>query len=1298
MRLKRVRIFGFKTFAEKTELSLDADLIAVVGPNGCGKSNIVDAILWGLGEPNARQLRAATSQDVIFSGSPARKALGFAEVSLLFDNEDGALALEAPEVTVSRRVTRSGESEYRINGHACRQRDVFDLFADSGLGRSGYAIVGQREVDSALSASPIERRAWIDEAAGVQRYRMRRTEAHRRLEAARGRLERVGDLLREIDAQREPLRDEAEAAKRYRALRSSLEAIERSLLVQELAQAASQATEAEARIAKLLATASEEEARAARLEHAAREAGEELAEVERQIDAHREVRQAMLTARERAASARQLAEQRLASIDALESNLADETEAQARLIEEARRDLEASEGDAQAEREALDALREELSASSEDAPRLRAQLAEVERSLDEARAREAERLRLAAERAHRAERARSAAKELEGVERALPQLEAAVDEAQSEVGALLAAVRAAEAKIADARDGRAKVQAGQEAEAARQRGLLAQAAALDGRRRGIEASIQSLEGMPHGAAAVLRAAQEGLLPPAYEAVGAALQVEPDLALAIETALGAAAHDLICPDEDHARRAIELLKRGGLGRATFQPATLMRPQPRQPELGRVLGTPGVVGLASELVSCGERYRAVIESLLGRIVIVRTLRDALSLARASMGGPGQVLDGGGQVLDGAGRVPDGGGQVLDGAGRVPDGGGQVLDGAGRVPDGGGQVLDGAGRVLDGGGQVLDGAGRVPDGGGRVPDGGGQVLDGAGRGPDGGGPVVVPASRRSLSAQRPEPPSAGPVPQGWSRLVTLDGEVVHWRGAVTGGAGARPAHGLVQRRAELAAVEREIADLRARLTVLDQNAARREREDADLRAAIDRARQEADAAQPDLAEAKDWLESLRRELTDTARAGDKLRAEIAALSAAPCASLAEPARPSQEDLAATRDELLQKIAAAEATDEASQQRLREGEVRLRQATARVEDARRRLRQAEQADGQRQTKLRAAGRDREAAVKEIERARREHAEAEVEAAAAQTGLEARQARKRELLEQSLALNEEARKAHQASAACGDLIHQLELARARADGRRTAAAQRLIEDFGITEQDAFGLAPATQVPDDAAQVAGRLRRELKSLGEVNLGAIEAYQRLTDRHDELRSQQEDILLGKAEVEASIRELDRLSRDRVRQAFGELQEAFRGTFRELFGGGEGELRFSQADDILESGIELDVTVPGKKRQPLELLSGGERAMVAMAFLFALLRVRPSPLVVLDEVDAALDGSNVERFVGVLRGLAERSQFILITHNAVTIEAAPLWFGVTMREPGVSAVVPFTMPAEPVVERAPAYLKG
>jgi chromosome segregation protein len=276
------------------------------------------------------------------------------------------------------------------------------------------------------------------------------------------------------------------------------------------------------------------------------------------------------------------------------------------------------------------------------------------------------------------------------------------------------------------------------------------------------------------------------------------------------------------------------------------------------------------------------------------------------------------------------------------------------------------------------------------------------------------------------------------------------------------------------------------------------------------------------------------------------------------------------------------------------------------------------------------------------------------------------------------------------ARKARSHAQTCTDSAHQAELSRARIDTRRTASVQRLLEEYGISEEEALIQEPNIELPSDASTVVNRLRRDLKAMGDVNVGAIEAYHRLTERWDELTNQREDVLGGILQVEASIRELDKLTREKFVTTFAELEAAFAKIFTRLFPGGEGRIFLTDPENILETGVDIDVMLPGKKRQRLELLSGGERSLCAASFLFSLLQVKPSPLVILDEVDAPLDGRNVERFIELLQDFMQTIQFILITHNPTTIESAPVWLGVTMQEPGVSTLVPAKFaPAEAIV---------
>lgn len=1152
MRLKRVRIFGFKTFADRTEFTLDGGVVAVVGPNGCGKSNLVDAILWGLGEGNARTLRAQTSQDVIFSGSPVRKAVGYAEVSLFFDNEDGALPIDTAEVTITRRLSRSGDSEYSINKRTCRLRDIYDLLADSGLGRAGYAIVGQKEIDAALSASAEDRRAWVDEAAGVQRYRARKVESQRRLAQATEHLSRVTDILRELESQREPLREEAEEAIRYKNILGALKDVEVGLLVEEVARSLAEVADFEKHLEESVRLSREELERAGELEAKGKILGQQISELEQEIDSIRGLQQGAMTAMERATANRRLLIQRLDSLEEQERTLHDDAGQDARRITEAETELNAATQEEQAEAAALTALETELAGVGDEAQRLTAALRAVEKELDEARRIHARRLKLDAENAHRTERLKLAKRELSGIEATIPDLDEGIVEAQR---AYEEVAQAGQNRAEEVKELETKIQNIRQAEERDAQGVrksMAEKASLEGRKRGIEATLDAHEGLTQGARAVLEAVDRHLLEGDYLPVGEAITAEKDLALAIEIALGASANDLICDDPSDSKRAIEWLKANRAGRATFQPIPLMRPVEPSFELRRVLQERGVVGRASELVECRNRYRPVIDSLLGRVVIVETIDDALRLARTS---------------------------------------------------------------------------------------------------------------------------------GWGRLVTLDGEVVHSGGAVTGGQQNRQAYGLVQRKADLAELEDEIVRLDTVIREFDSRSAARHRDRQAAEARIVKIREEGAAQNREVVEARNFLQSLEGEKKTALREREKLTQEIASLTQAdgdeiPTVDVA--------DVEARRDAALKTLAGKSADAEQAETRLRDAETRARQAKQRREASERRLQNAKEAESQRARRIQNLEPERLRIRAEMVETEAQLAKATGDRGEADARLEAALERRRTMLENSLRVAEEAKAARENSVAIADAGHQAELGRARAESRRAAALARLADEYALTEEEALQQRGQHELPDDAQTVVNRLRRELRGMGDVNLGAIEAYERLNTRYEELHAQEKDITDGMAQVEAGIRELDKLTRDRFLTTFNAVEIEFAAAFQKLFGGGEGRIALSDPEHVLESGIDLLITLPGKKRQPLQLLSGGERSLSAMAFLFSLLKVKPSPLVVLDEVDAPLDGRNVERFAASLMDLTDRTQFIVITHNHATISSAPTLLGVTMQEPGVSILLPARLP--------------
>ena len=1158
MRLKRVRIFGFKTFAERAEFDIDGGIVAVVGPNGCGKSNLVDAILWGLGEGSAKHLRAHSGQDVIFNGSSRRKPVGFAEVTLLFDNEDGALPIDTSEVTVSRRLNRAGDSEYSINKRSCRQRDVFELLADSGLGRSGYAIVSQKEIDQALAASPEDRRMWVDEAAGVQRYRARKLESLKRLAAAQQHLQRVSDILRELDHQREPLRQEAEIAKRYRSVLESLRAVEVGMLVKELSQAVRDVQENTAKIESSEKISSEENKRAERAEARARQIGNEAADLEGQIEMLWSVQQRGLMAQERAETDLKLAQQRLESLADHELALDQEAEQIQQRIKDAAAEMQTLLQEVETERTNLEKLRIECGGAGEEAKALSARSAEIEKELARARELNTRKLKLEAEAAHKQERARQAKREISGIEASLPELEEAVAGAHREMTNQGEALRSArEAALALEQKLQAlRQEDDQEAFAIRK--LLTDRASIEGRIRGIEATIDSHEGLAQGSRAVLEAAQKGQLQATYVPVGQAIETEKHLALAIETALGASVNDLIVKHDSDAKAAISWLKEHHAGRATFQPIPLMRPSEPTGDLKRLLNENAVLGRANELVDCDPAHRPVIDSLLGRVVIVKDVDSALKLARS---------------------------------------------------------------------------------------------------------------------------------QGWSRLVTLEGEVVHHAGAVTGGKAAKAGYGLVQRKADLAELQSSHTKLGKELERAEKKAAERSRAREEAQSEIKGAQEAVQRAQNEAGEAKESYTRLQEELQATQRSKARLEHELQALGAPADEVVLDVDLPALE---ARRDEILRALAAKSSDAASAEQRLRDAENRLRQSEIRHEGGERRLVAAHEAENHRQKRLVALGPERERLAHDIKNHEIARNKAHDARAESEKRLEGLKHEKQSLMEEAHRLGEESRQARANAVAVTDAVHRCELARARAESKRATSLERLLEEYGIAEEEALAQEDEIELPADAALLVGRFRRELKAMGSVNIGAIEAFDRLTERWDELTAQKSDIEGGIEQVRASISEMDKLTRERFLTTFAAVQEAFSEIFSRLFAGGEGSLSLSDPTSVLETGIDIDVTLPGKKKQRLELLSGGERALCACAFLFALLKVKPSPLVVLDEVDAPLDGRNVERFVELLRDFSQTTQFIVVTHNPTTIESAPVWLGVTMQEPGVSTLVPTRVPV-----REPAY---
>ena len=1191
MRLKKLYLHGFKTFADKTEISFDQGVTAVVGPNGSGKSNIADAILWVLGEQKASALRGTRASDVIFAGSDKRKAMGMAEVSLTVDNSEGGLPLDFAEVTITRRVYRTGDAEYFINKSACRLKDIYELFLDTGVGRESYSLVNQSEIDAVLSVNPEDRRGLFEEAAGIKKYRVKKREALRKLEATDLNLTRVHDILSEIIGRIEPLRIQAELAEHYTMLRDRLRAIESTLLVIDL-----RTTDAELNAVRTARSTEEEKVaqHVLTLEAAEKQVEEithKLSEADSSLEAARLQYQSAMTQAERAQSERALAAQRaetlqdqLRRIAGERDELANSTSELAARIEQLTRELAEAQTAETTHTSQVRAHQDALNTLTRD-------VGERTRQIER---RHADSLALARKHAgQQAESSRAEARVLE-LESSLPGLIAERDRAESALAVEQETQRTTELERTAARE-RLTIVVKQLETASAQRDQCRQGAAglqkavTDAESRGMAVTSRlkaledleaSREGYYGGVRAVFEALKRKNLSGDYTLVADAFVSPPGFETALETALGASLQDIITTKEAEARAAIDYLYETRYGRATFLPLERMRPPRERMDLGRSEGAPGVHGCALDLVQFDERFRPALDSLMGRVILCDSMDEGTRVAKEARGWS---------------RIVTLRGEVI-----LPSG----------AMSGGRQTGKQSGEILGRKNEILN------------------LKD-----------------------------------QAKKAVLAVDAAVK----AATAGAAERE-------RTDTALTEAQTAKQAAQFT--ESDAARRFEFCASN---IRRAKEAADHASRRYATAEETLDRAKQQATAAAAALETGGAESAGHD--------EAAAEEQEQLrllTAQRDTIASELTAARIALATESEKVANLGRSLR--SSRFESEQAVQRDAEKARQQQSARQESEDLVSRATIRESESERAaKHKEQ------AHTALEEHQRTRQALLQESYAANASLRTLGEARATALEAIHRLELKEARFDVQLTQIAARLMEEYEISPEEALSAKEDPAMLDGSPQEVNRLRRELKQMGEVNTGSIAEYAEVVERSTYLTTQRDDLEESRVKLLAAITEIDQSTRGVFLETFKAVGEAFDRLFVRLFRGGKTELVLTNPNDILETGIDIIVQPPGKKRQNLALLSGGERALTAAALLFAFLEVKPSPFVVMDEVDAPLDGANVERFADLLRDFGVRSQFIVITHNPTTMEAAPVWYGVTMQEPGVSRVLGMTVPGgldEPV----------
>ena len=1172
MRLKELEIQGFKSFPDRTKITIGPGITGVVGPNGSGKSNISDAIRWVMGETSSKQLRGAGKmEDVIFGGTQTRGAMGFASVSLTIDNSDHGLAMDADEVTIGRRYYRSGESEYTINGQNVRLKDVYELLLDTGLGRDGYAIVGQGRIAEIVAAKSNERREIFEEASGIARFRYRKNEAERRLAAAEGNLERLRDILGELEGRVGPLKRDSEKAQKFLEYSATRKSLEITLWVDSIRRAQEAVRDQQRRYEAA-------ESDYGRL-------SKQLDEFDARTEALRaEAQKLMLDVEQANADIRALTEAGAGRDSALAVLRNENEHARAQIAEAEAERARAGEGAKGIEAEtaeheaAIQTLRAAVAKADEQLAGLRGRLNALEQQALQSGQRQDV---LNAAIARQQEVATACKVQAASLESSLSASQTQLDALRTQAGAAGAAAEKLAAERAAAAEALQKAEENvtrcdniksglalklesrrrQQAEAAealqkadRDRSNTAQ------RIRILEDLEKNLDGYQQSVKAVMRAAEARRLRGIIGPVAGILTVRKGYETAIETALGFALQNLVVENERDARAAIAFLKESRAGRATFLPLDTVQ---GHRFTGPLTGTAEV---AADLVEVDARYQNIVDNLLGRIIVVDDLTEASAVAKR------------------------------------------------------------------------------------------------------------------LSYR--------------NRIVTLDGQVVNAGGSFTGGSTARSA-GVFTRKQEL-------DELREKLATLDKRRAEAERETSARKAEVDNLAAQVAGAESESVNAASArlrasleLERLDAAVAEGAAAAQRRKAEIDALTEtlqkdkaaraqadnARVAAEAELERYTAElqtlgessgTLTAEREQITADLNAAQLERLTHEKDIGLHEASLETLRSRSGEAAARARELE-------ASITAANATLEANAAKAEAIERERAEAKDKIAAAEQAIRNANAARLQKEAEITRLGQENRALTDERERMGGEMARLAERRAAAEAERDDTAAKLWEEYQLTENEAKAqcveFTTVTELRRQVAEVRGKIR----ALGNVNVGAIDEYKEVKERYDFLKAQVGDVERSKTELTRMIAELCQEMEEMFKKSFQEINRNFGRIFRELFGGGRARLYLSDEGNILDSGIEIEVSPPGKVIRNLSALSGGEQALVAISIYFAILEVNPSPFCILDEIEAALDDVNVTRYAQYLRRMTERTQFIVITHRRGTMEAADVLYGVTMQEDGVSKLL-------------------
>ena len=1175
MYLKNIEVQGFKSFAQKINFEFHNGITGIVGPNGSGKSNVGDAVRWVLGEQSAKQLRGGNMQDVIFSGTETRKPLSFASVAITLDNSDHKLPVEFNEVTVTRRLYRSGESEYLINGSACRLKDINEMFYDTGIGKEGYSIIGQGQIDKILSGKPEDRRELFDEAAGIVKYKRRKNTTIKKLEDEQQNLVRVTDILSELTKQLGPLERQSETARIYLAKRDSLRELDVNMFLLESRQ-----TEKD-----LLVLREKNETASVQLEDTNREyqhtkveydrLEQELEELNRQMDELREKTQ------QNALQKQQLEGQINVLNEQIQAGLQSDTHFKNRLeiVEEDLKQRQQARSEVEEEKGSLHTIVKEaqkrLTDQEDRLHTVQEQISQCESAVEDGKNEIIEILNSRATTKGKAQRFDTLMEQV-GIRKAevnqhilhLKSEEAQQKtiraKAQSEYDQITEEIHQIDQKSRqmdqqvhslseDLKKQTTQLEISQTAyhrEASRLESLRNITERYDGYGNSIRRVME----------------QKDRVSGIRGVVADLIQVNKEYEIAIETALGGSIQNIVTDNEQTAKRMIEYLKKNRFGRATFLPLNSINTRGEFSQKD-ALKEAGVIGLASDLVTTEKEYTGLTRYLLGRVLVVDQIDHAIAIAKKYHHSLRMV--------------------TIEGESLSP--GGSMTGGAFKNNSN----LLGRRREI-------------------------EELEG------------------KVAAQKEEV----------SRLAASMEENRHNRNQLREQISQLQeqlrSKYVAQNTAKMNLVqlndkEQEIRDGYERIR-LDQEQIRRQI--SEIKQDHDKIDEELKASRQDEKELETYIETRQKELEEWKNEESSVQRKLE--------DLRLEASTTQQKESFASENLSRLISEIQGLVQEKQTILET----LKQGNQEMENKRRSVEELKEA-------VSGFGGQEEADRQQLENWQKEK---DLKNTSHKAFFE-----KRDHLSGQISLLDKE---------CFRLKSQME----KLEESREAQISYMWEEYEITPNNAlqYRKEEYTDLKEMKKQIT-QLKDEIRKLGSVNVNAIEDYKNLQERHAFLSGQYEDLKKAEAQLENIIRELDEGMRQQFSEKFRDIQREFDKAFKELFGGGKGTLELEEDVDILEAGIKIISQPPGKKLQNMMQLSGGEKALTAIALLFAIQNLKPSPFCLLDEIEAALDDSNVGRFAGYLQKLTKNTQFIIITHRRGTMNAADRLYGITMQEKGVSTLV-------------------